>query len=222
VFSDPESARWEMLEHSAIIKTQISIGGPNRSGKSTLAGNLAMALAEIGCTTGIIDVDITRTSTFGNDEPVLGTFDHTTDDGKRKFDLQKKMQGWTYNNVFDVQIPLVTGAAAIPIFAATHANVLAYDRGERVAKKLGNRFLFFLLEATSFEEMCRRCQHDLLTTSDMRGDVANNKALRENWESINRRLEETYGPKFSRPVFRIPQGTPEEMLQQAMSRILNL
>jgi hypothetical protein len=210
-----------MIEHCKITKTQISIGGPNRSGKSTLGRNIAAALADIGCQTGLIDVDITRTSTFGSDEPILGTFDPTTDDGKRLFALQKKMQGWSYNNVFDVQIPLVTSAGAIPIFAATHANVLAYDRGESVAKGLGNRFLFFLLEATSFSEMCRRCEDDSLTTSDMHGDVASNKALLENWESINLRLSESYGQAFSRPLFRISQGTQQEMLKQAMRHILN-
>jgi hypothetical protein len=211
-----------MVKHCEISKTQISIGGPNRSGKSTLARKLAKALADVGCRAGLIDVDMTRTSTFGRDEPILGTFDRATDEGKRLFELQKKMQGWTYNNVFEVQIPLVSSVGAIPIFAATYANVLAYDRGESVAKRLGNRFVFFLLEATSFAEMCRRCEDDSLTTSDMHGGVASNPALLENWENINRRLSETYGTPFSRPLFRISQGTPDEMLRQAMSRILNL
>ena len=208
-----------MTEFNQIARTQISIGGPNRSGKSTLARNLAKALSERGYHSGLIDVDDTRRATFAKDEPILGTFDHTTEEGKRLFDLQKKMQGWTYNNVFDVQIPLVSSAGAIAIFAATHANVIAYERAEAVARRLGNRFLFFLLEPIDFNEMYRRCQADSSSGSDMKGDVAQNAALYENWQGISNRIGENYGPGFNRPLCRIEQATPEEMLQQAMMQI---
>ena len=121
------------------LNVNIHIGGAMRTGKTTLAKKLRTELAKMGYTSGLIDVDQTRTLTFGKDEPVLGNLDpKSRPEDVAPFQLQKKMQAWSYGNIFEVQIPLVVNAGAIPIFAATHAGP-AYVDGKPVPIYNGRR-----------------------------------------------------------------------------------
>ncbi len=199
---------------------QVHIGGTVRTGKTTLARNLEKALMDMWHPAVAIDVDHTRTITFGADEPILGTLDpENKPEDKVKFDLQKKMQAWSYNNVFDLQIPIITAAGAIPIFTATHAWAPVYDRVQKIADRLGNKLRFILLEETSLDEMARRCMTDTKSKSDMSGDPRENPTLLKNWQDITRRIHEAYD-NFPKPLCRISQGTPEEMTKIALEYIL--
>jgi len=203
------------------MNPQIHIAGTTRTGKTTLAVNLVEALKKMGRNAVALDVDFTRVTTFGSDEPALGSLrPNENPEDKVKFDLQKKMQLWSYNNVFDLQIPIITAAGAIPIFTATHAWGPTYDRVKAVADKLGNKLRFILLEETSLDEMARRCMTDEKSKSDMSGDPRENQTLLANWMDITKRIHLAYD-NFAQPICRIPQGTPEEMTQAALAYILN-
>lgn len=186
---------------------QIHIAGLVRAGKTTLARNLKTELEKLGYRVGVIEVDETRTGIFQNDEPPLGS------------QLQKWMQACTYRTIFNFRIPDVLALGGIPIFAATHAHPDTYGQAEVIAKKMGAKLRFILLEQTDFEEMVRRCRSDNYSKSDMR-DPLTNPEERKNWEDISRRIQETYGPSFSKPHIWIPQGTPEEMTNTALKYIL--
>lgn len=210
------------------LNVNIHIGGAMRTGKTTLAKKLRTELAKMGYTSGLIDVDQTRTLTFGKDEPVLGNLDpKSRPEDVAPFQLQKKMQAWSYGNIFEVQIPLVVNAGAIPIFAATHAGpayvdgkpVPIYDRLEQIANKLGNKLCLILLEATTVDEMAKRCMNDADSNSDMVGDPRENPTLLENWRTAVERIKQSYAD-CTKPLIWIPQGTPEEMADKALAFVL--
>lgn len=201
-------------------KLQIHIAGTTRSGKTTLGLNLVNALTNRGYRATLLDIDHTRTSTFGDDEPILGTLSPDTNaDHKRQFALQKQMQGWSYNNVFFVQIPLVTHLGAIPIFTATHARRHTYDLAEQVAQRLGNTFYFLLLDDPGLDEVARRCCTDTSSTSDMH-DPLHNKTERDNYLAITHRLADSY-THFHRPLHHIRQASQDAMLADALSYLFS-
>jgi hypothetical protein len=204
----------------AMQKVQVHIAGTVRTGKTTLANNLVNSFLKLGLPAAALDVDYTRTTTFGADEPILGSLDPTNNPAdKAKFDLQKKMQAWSYNNVFDLQIPMLSNAGVTPIFTATHAWAPVYDRVQKIADSLGNRLCFILLEETSLDEMVRRCMTDQNSKSDMVGDPRENPTLLNNWKDITHRIHEAYD-NSTKPMLRVSQGTPEEMTGKAMTYIL--
>ena len=209
-----------MMRELNTPRVQVHIGGTTRSGKTTLGNNLCKALKELGHTGILLDIDHTRSLTFGKDEPILGTFSPDANaEGKKNFQLQKQMQGWSYNNLFFVQIPIVSLAGAIPIVTATHGRVGFYDDAQRTANELGNQLRFIILEDPGLKEVGRRCLRDTESKSDMHNPL-NNHIERDNYESISRRIQEAFG-SFERPLCMIRQGTPEEMTQHALTYILD-
>lgn len=191
-------------------KIQIHIGGPQRTGKTTLARHLEHMLRQRSYQPVILDVDQTKTAIFGENAPVGS-------------DENAARQKCSYNALFGVRIPDVLSAGGVPIMTATHAQDPIHGRARAVADQHGAILRFILLEPVPIEEVARRAREDKESQSDMR-DLETNPAARDTYLQTLARFERIYrSGTFTAPHLWLPQGTPEEdMAVRALYYVLNV
>ncbi|KKT67284.1 MAG: hypothetical protein UW61_C0012G0004 [Candidatus Curtissbacteria bacterium GW2011_GWC1_44_33] len=186
---------------------QIHIGGTKRSGKTTIAKSLVVALERIGLRPVLLDVDEVRTEIFGG---LTGMPDS---------EESLRFHRWTMSAIFEALIPRVVRSGGLPIVVAGHSRIEYYQDAVRLSEHLGTELRFLLVEAPTIEEAARRAgQMKADDRSDMRD--FSNPDIQEAFLNAIRRIKADYALVADARLFRIPQGTPEEMFNLAFSATL--
>lgn len=191
---------------------QIHIGGSQRSGKTLLARALENELSTRGFNPVVIDIDCTRVSIFGLDEP----YDSPGFKAAEKQNRQATAYRVAYLRVDDVLT-----AGGTPIMTATHSRLESYEQALALAQAHGTILRFILLEPVSMEEFLRRAQQDVTSSSDMRGDLQENHQVQRVFVDTTRRFMDSYSSSFMNvPHLWIKQEDPGAMAARAIQYVL--
>lgn len=188
---------------------QIHIGGPKRSGKSTLAKLLEQPLFLKGFRPVILDIDEVRRGIFGEAgaRAKIGSPEN------------QQFHAWAFGGLFQVAIPAVLKAGGVPIAVGGHSRRKNYDDAVRIAAHYGASLRFILVDAPSWEETVRRAKSDTESFSDVTDLGTDLDQQRSYWEQ-KERFAQSYGD-FQEPHLRLAQGTPEQVVEAAMRFILD-
>ncbi|MFH1657327.1 MAG: hypothetical protein ABH919_02570 [bacterium] len=196
----------EKYENLGVLPVQVQIGGTQRSGKTTIAEIIVEVLKSLEKKSVLVDIDITRTAIFAEDEPKIGS------------PLQALMQSWAYNAAF-LRVSDIFCSGGTPVMTATHSRVRIYQEAKQLSKKLGSQLKFIILESPTIEEVAKRCQNTLeKDKSDMR-DIINDPVQKNVYKKTLERFRDEY-KEFNEPHLKIPQGTLKEMSEKALDYIL--
>lgn len=195
-------------------RLQVHIAGAKRSGKSTLADNVAFALTQIDdgkYRSVVLDVDRKRIEKFGGM--------HGAPDSEESLKEHSETMRW----IFDLLIPQAIQQNVIPVTSAGQSSLYWFQESKRIAEEHKTNLKFLVLRPPTIEEAARRAASagDGYQT-DM--DNFDDPAVRESFEKSVAKIEETYtDPALTADpaLTRIDQGTPQEMTLQALKFILN-
>ena len=189
-------------------QVQIHIAGCKRSGKTTLARNLAPLLEQAGYRSIICDVDEVKNRIFGA-EKVMAALPDTPE--------SLEMQSIAIETLFTICIPMVLILGGSPIIVMTHLRRTSYYRGRDIAAQYSIPFKFLLVKAPTLEEAKLRAQHIRLEDqSDMRN--FNNPKIVQSFLLYAKKIEGVY-ENFSESYMAVEQADPQEMAMNAFDYI---
>ncbi len=174
---------------SHVGQAVILIGGPKRSGKTTLAKNLAKLMEYAGLRPVVIDVDEVRQNIFGekNSTARIGSPENI------------EMHACATRAMFGIVGPAVLRAGGSPIIVATHSRRENYYAGKQLAEDYNTKFRFLLLESPPLEGLVLRAKKDK-SASDT-NDLTNPEQLKAFQESLER-LKTSYEPNYQEPILK--------------------
>ncbi len=189
-------------------KIQIYIGGTKRSGKTTLARNLARELAIKGFRPNVVDVDEVRTEIFGGL--------HGAPDSEKS----RRDHAFTLKTMFESLIPRLTSVGATPITISGFSSKEQYESTKAVAKKSGARFVFLLLDPPTLAEAAERARH---ATADDKSDMKDfsDPNTRASFQASVERIKHSYTGVTDKELFRVQQGNRVAMTEKALEFILS-